>query len=198
MTRAYDSSRRAEQARQTRRRILDAAVRMHRQGITEYEPLADAAGVSAATVRKHFPNKETIFQGCTQHFFESFEPPALEAAAALSDPRERVARVASEMCRAHEETHDLIWHAYAHAGASAALAGAIEGLADVVRAAAAVVVDGLDSSDVEREATRLRVRALLDTLTYRAFRVHAGLDVEATRHELTALLRSAACTPRSK
>jgi len=195
MSRAYDASRRTEQAQQTRRRILDAAVVLHRQGITAYEPLAAAAGVSTATVRKHFPNKEAIFQGCTGHFFATFHPPDLEAAAALSDPRARLALVAREMCRVHEETHDLIWAGYAHAAESPALTGAIEALVGLVHAAADVAVDALALDDVARQATCLRLRALLDTLTYRAFRVHAGLDVEATQHELTTLLGSAAGVP---
>jgi len=193
MTRAYDSSRRAKQARRTQLRILDAAVALHRLGITEYEPLAKAAGVSTATVRKYFPNKETVFRGCTAHFFASFEAPELEAAATLSDPGERIARVSAELCRAHEETHDLIWHSYVGAQQSPALAGAIEALTGLVAGAADVVVDGpglaLDG-DARNEA-RARVRALLDTLTYRAFRVHAGFDAEATRREMTTLVGSA-------
>jgi AcrR family transcriptional regulator len=197
MPRAYDSPHRAEQARQTQRRILDAAVEMHRQGITEYEPLAAAAGVSTATVRKHFPNKESIFLGCTAHFFESFEAPQLEVAATLADPGERLARVIAEMCRAHEETHELVWHGYVHVRVSPAIAAALKALAGLVSAAADAVVDGpgLDFGAKARHVVRARVRGLFDTLTYRAFQVHAGFDVEATRRELTALVGSAVGIP---
>jgi len=197
MARRYDSSRRARQARQTRRRIVAAAVELHRRGVTEYEPLAEAAGVSTATVRKYFPNKEWIFDGCTSHFFSSFVPPALDEAAQLEDPGARVVRVAGEMCRAHEKTHDLVWHSYVPAQKSPVLANALETLAGLVDRATDVVVDGpgLGLDEEGRAAARMRVRALLDTLTYRAFRVHAGFDADATRRELTALVTSAVGVP---
>ena len=129
--------------------------------------------------------------------FDSFAPPALEAATTLADPQERVARVAAEMSRAHEETHDLVWHNYVHARQSPAIAGTLEALAGLVAAAADVVVDGpgLELEDAALTDARARVRALLDTLTYRAFRVQAGFDVEATRRELTTLIGSAVGLP---
>ena len=193
MTRSYDSSRRRKQAERTRSRILDAAVELHGRGITAYEPLARAAEVSLPTVRKHFPNRELLFQGCTSHFLESFDPPRLEAAGKVADPGQRVAFVAAEICRAHEETHGLLWHSFALADESPTLDATLKQFARLVQAAADVVVDNprLETGADGREAMRLRVRALLDPLTYRAFRVHAGLDQEATRRELTALLTAA-------
>ena len=128
----------------------------------------------------------------------SFEPPDLEAAATLSSPSERVARVTAEMCRAHEETHDLVWHNYVHVRTSPAVAGALDALAGLVAAGAEAVVDGpgLELGKQDRDAMRARVRALLDTLTYRAFRVQSGFDAEATRRELTALVASAVGVPK--
>ena len=42
MTRRYDSSGRKRAAEQTRKRIVDAALRLHWEGITEFEPLAQS------------------------------------------------------------------------------------------------------------------------------------------------------------
>ena len=42
MIRQYDSSRRKQTAMQTREKILQAAMKLHWQGITEYAPLAQA------------------------------------------------------------------------------------------------------------------------------------------------------------
>lgn len=193
MPRRYDSSNRKHQAQETRRRILDAAVELHARGITEVVPLAAAAGVSVPTVRKHFPSKERIFEGCTAHFFSTFTLPDLERAARSTDPRERSARVTEEMCRAHEATHDLMWHAYPEAARSAALAAALEGFVELIEAAVDVILNGV-GEDVAARA-RPRLRALLDTLTYRAFRVHAGLDAQAVQRELTTLIASAIGTP---
>ena len=87
----------------------------------------------------------------------------------ITDSPERVAFITAEMCEAHEATHDLIWLGLTRSNESPALAPAVQTFADLVQAAADALIDGA------------QVRALLDTLTYRAFRVHAGLDVEATR-----------------
>ncbi len=191
MPRTYDSSRRKRRALETRRCILDAAVELHARGITGVAPLAVAAGVSLATVHKHFPSKERIFEGCTSHFFSTFEPPALEEASRSKQPRRRIARVVEEMCRAHEATHDLLWHAHPLADTSPALAAALESYAELVNTAVGTILDGAGVDRHVAITARPRMKALLDTLTYRAFRVHAGLDAEATRTELTALVGAA-------
>jgi AcrR family transcriptional regulator len=198
MSRTYDSAGRKQGAEFTRRRILAAAVELHGRGIMTYEPLAAAAGVSLPTVRKHFPNKEVLFKGCTNHFFETFTPPALEDLARIADAGERTQGVASEMCRVHEETHDLLWYSHAEAKSSATLAAVLADFDAIVKSAADTIVDGtgLKLDRKEREAARARLSSLLHPLTYRAFRVHTGLDVETTASEITALV-AAAIAPTS-
>jgi len=56
MVRQYDSSRRKKAAEQTRKDILQAALKLHWEGITGFEPLAREAGCSLATLRKYFPS----------------------------------------------------------------------------------------------------------------------------------------------
>ena len=61
--RAYDSSRRQEQARQTRRDILRAAHDLfvtHGYGRTTIADVARAAGVSAETIYATYKNKATL------------------------------------------------------------------------------------------------------------------------------------------
>ncbi|MHC5020107.1 MAG: TetR/AcrR family transcriptional regulator [Planctomycetota bacterium] len=188
MARRYDASRRRAQAQRTREQILDAAVELHGQGVTAYEPLADAAGVSVATVRKHFPNKEALFEGCTSHFFAALEAPRLDDAAALRDPAARLALVVAEMCRVHEASHDLAFLAAAESANSPTLAGALKHFGRVVEAAAGAILDGPGLTKRVRTAGRPRLRALLDSFTYRSFRVSTGLDAAAVQRELTLLI----------
>ena len=79
MVRQYDSSRRRKAAEQTRQDILQAALKLHWDGITEFEPLAREAGCSLATLRKHFPSKELLFGSCTRAFAETVTLPDLTA-----------------------------------------------------------------------------------------------------------------------
>ena len=61
--RQYDGSRRQARARQTRRSILDAAIRLfteHGYGATSLQAIADEAGVAVQTIYKTLENKPTI------------------------------------------------------------------------------------------------------------------------------------------
>jgi AcrR family transcriptional regulator len=65
-TRPYDSTRRKEQARQTREAILDAAGTMFRErgyARTTVAAVAEAAGVSVETVYKAFGDKAHLLKG---------------------------------------------------------------------------------------------------------------------------------------
>ena len=185
MGRSYDSSRRRAQAEATRRRILDAAVELHARGEMGYPALSAASGVPLPTVRHHFPDRERLFEGCTGHFFEGFEMPSLEHAAAIEDPQKRLRALVSAACVALEQAHPLLWHSAPLRDESPALRAASDAFSELLDGAAAALAEGRSA------ARRTRVRALLDPLTYRAFRVEAGLTASATRRELTALLRCA-------
>jgi AcrR family transcriptional regulator len=183
MGRKYDSSRRREAAGQTRREILRAALKLHWEGVTEYEPLAREAGCSVATVRKHFPTKETLFQNCTRTFAETLVPPDLAALAAIADPERRIDECVAELCRIHEAMSGYAWLGAQQRGDSPTLdreMTAYEGLADAV--AELIAPPG--------SAQAALIRGLLDFLTYRALRQSGRLSERRAASELAALIRS--------
>jgi AcrR family transcriptional regulator len=61
--RRYDSPLRADQARATRERIVDAAIALIREGLPEltFTTVAVRAGTSVATVYRHFPDRNALF-----------------------------------------------------------------------------------------------------------------------------------------
>ena len=93
MARTYNSSRRAANAERTRQAIVEAAVRMHGQGITTLAAVAEEAGVALPTLTKHFPTREALFGACTHHVAERLEIPAPEEFLAVPDPAEQVERL---------------------------------------------------------------------------------------------------------
>ena len=177
MVRQYNSSRRKKAAEQTRRDILQAALKLHWQGITEFEPLAREAGCSLATLRKHFPSKEAIFGGCTRAFAETLTMPDMPALGAITEPVDRVEQNVSELCRMHEAMFGYAWLSAFQRKDSPTLdaeMNAYEGLADAI----AGIITPAGSSKASL------VRGLLDFLTYRALRLSGQLSPEKAREEL--------------
>jgi AcrR family transcriptional regulator len=91
--RTYELKQRAERQRETRRRIVEAAVALHstlgpaRATVTA---IAERAGVTRPTVYAHFPDDRSLFQACSGHVRETVPPPDPSAWRSISDPGERL------------------------------------------------------------------------------------------------------------
>lgn len=182
MVRKYDTSRRKKVAEQTRQDILQAALKLHWQGITEFEPLAREAGCSLATLRKYFPSKEVLFGDCTQAFAATVTMPDLPTLGAISDPAKRLEQSVSELCRIHESMFGYAWlgaQQRENSPALDAVMSAYEGLADAIA--------GIITPAASPKAAM--VRGLLDFLTYRALRLSGQLSPEKAKGELVATLQ---------
>jgi AcrR family transcriptional regulator len=95
--RKYEKKRRAEQEAETRQRIVEAMVDLHREvgpARTTISAIAERAGVERLTVYRHFPDERSMFEACTAHYatvvpqpdptkWERFENPAERLRAAL-------------------------------------------------------------------------------------------------------------------
>lgn len=194
MVRQYNSSKRRKAAEQTRREILQAALKLHWEGITEFEPLAREAGCSLATLRKHFPSKEALFQDCTRSFAETLTMPDLASLAEISEHAQCVEESVSELCRIHEAMFGYAWLSSHQRKDSPTLdveMDAYEGLADAI-------ADLITPTGSSRASL---VRGLLDFLTYRALRLSGQLSPSRVREELIAtiqpLILGAGNTPAS-
>src|SRR5919106_1794877 len=91
--RRYRKRRRAEQEAETRRRITEAAVRLHGTigpAKTTVSGIAREAGVQRATVYRHFPSEDAIYAACTSHYNALHPPPDLGRWAAVADQEERL------------------------------------------------------------------------------------------------------------
>ena len=74
---------RAEAVADTRSRIVTAAKALHTErGIlpTGWDDIAAGAGVSNATVYRHFPSLKELIPACARSVFDIIEPPALDEA----------------------------------------------------------------------------------------------------------------------
>jgi AcrR family transcriptional regulator len=92
-TRSYTLKRRAEQQAETRRRIVEAIVALHREvgpARTTITAIAERAGVERLTVHRHFADEGAMFHACSAHFVAEVPPPRPEAWSGLEEPAARV------------------------------------------------------------------------------------------------------------
>ena len=92
-TRKYQQKRRAEQQGETRQRIVEAMVALHREvgpARTTVSAIAERAGVERLTVYRHFPDETAMFEACTAHYATEVPGPRSAAWAGIEDPAERL------------------------------------------------------------------------------------------------------------
>jgi AcrR family transcriptional regulator len=110
-TRRYRKRRRAEQEARTRLRITEAAVKLHGTigpAETTVSGIAREAGVQRATVYRHFPDEEAIFDACTSHYNSLHPPPDFTRWASVADTGERLRVALGELYGFYAETQHML------------------------------------------------------------------------------------------
>jgi AcrR family transcriptional regulator len=109
--RRYRKRRRAELEAQTRRRITEAAVKLHGTvgpARTTVKGVAEEAGVQRATVYRHFPDEESLFTACSAHWAQLNPPPDAEDWKAIRDPDERLRVALAELYGWYDWGEDML------------------------------------------------------------------------------------------
>jgi AcrR family transcriptional regulator len=91
--RTYQKAKRAENERRTRERIVDAAEYLHGSlgpARTTVSAVADRAGVTRATVYRHFADEDSLFLACSRQWLSRQQLPEPEAWGLIVDPIERL------------------------------------------------------------------------------------------------------------
>jgi AcrR family transcriptional regulator len=90
--RPYVLKARAERAAETRARIVDAIMHLHKEvgpRDTNVSAIAKRAGVERLTVYRHFAGEDEMFAACSHRYMELNPPPRPEDWSGRSDPLER-------------------------------------------------------------------------------------------------------------
>lgn len=174
MPRRYNMTARKGTFQETRQRIVNAAIALHGgRGIvaTNWEEIAEQAGVSTATVYRHFRSLEELVPACARTAFEAGArlptPEEAEAAfATLRDSRQRLAHLIRESCRCYELGSDWLAAARREARAVPALDRAVRNQQAVLRILIQAATKG-----VPTDRSTLRVlEALIDFPFWRALK----------------------------
>lgn len=102
---------RAEDVAETRRRIVDAAVRLHGTvgpGRTTIAGIAAEAEVTRLTVYRHFPDDEALFAACSAEWLGRQALPDPQRWQQIADPAERLRTGLADIYRFYRDGQELL------------------------------------------------------------------------------------------
>ena len=109
-TRPYRLRARAEGMDRTRERITSAAIDLHGTigpAATTMSAVAERAGVTRATLYRHFANEEALFSACSADWLAANPRPDLARWAAIDDPAERLQTALDELYAYNRSTEAM-------------------------------------------------------------------------------------------
>jgi AcrR family transcriptional regulator len=191
--RPYRKRRRAEHEAETRRRITEAAVRLHGTigpARTTVSGIAREAGVQRATVYRHFADEDAIYAACTSHYRELHPTPDLERWAGLADPEERLRVALRELYAYYAETQQMLMSTGRDVDRVPAIRRAVAAMEAYLEEARSILLRG------RRERGRARARAAaaighsLEFSTWRSLVREQGLGEEEAVELMSSLVAS--------
>ncbi|NLT06693.1 MAG: TetR/AcrR family transcriptional regulator [Solirubrobacterales bacterium] len=175
--RPYEKRRRAEQEQATRERITAAAVELHGTvgpAATTVSEVAKLAGVQRATVYRHFPDADDLFEACSSHWADAHPPPDMAPLAEIEDPRTRLAAALAGLYAYYRENETMLSNVFRDMPRLPGLAAATARRRAGFEALEQLLGHGWEGGDPE-----LRAAAISLALDYRAWELlvrERGLD----------------------
>jgi AcrR family transcriptional regulator len=109
--RPYRLNKRAEQMDDTRLRIVESAVALHGSvgpARTSVVAIAQLAGVTRATVYRHFRDESALFEACSAHWQNQQVAPDPSSWALVTDPIERIQIGLSDLYRFYRAGESML------------------------------------------------------------------------------------------
>jgi AcrR family transcriptional regulator len=184
--RKYELKSRAAAQQQTRERIVEATMELHKEvgpALTTVAEVARRAGVQRLTVYNNFPDEAELFGACQAHWMQLHPLPDLSAAMAADDPAERVRATLRGYYRWYRETEPMAQNIQRDRGAVPALDSLMQRTAD---ARLDQLADTLAAGFGVSEERRALVRLALDFWTWRRLS-HDGLADDAAADLMTGV-----------
>jgi AcrR family transcriptional regulator len=164
--------RRAERLAETRRRITEATIELHRTvgpAATQINEVARRAGVQRMTVYNHFPDEASLFAACSAHWRALHPTPDLAAWRAVEDPGARLRLGLGELYAWYRETEPMTANVLRDAQILPTLRSIIEGgLLRYLDQARRVLAEPIGASGRRRDRVDAAAHAAVDFHLWRA------------------------------
>jgi AcrR family transcriptional regulator len=186
-TRSYRSDLRAEQAAETRGRILDAALRVMSTGVASLSipAVAREAGVSVPTVYRHFATKADLLRELYPHAARRSGLDGLPDPTSLRDVRSSLRAIFERV----DALDDMARAAMASPVADEVRHATIQSRYERIRRLGDSIEPRLSTADQDR-ITRLLV-VLTQSASLRMWRDHLGASVDDVADDIEWILKAA-------
>jgi AcrR family transcriptional regulator len=189
-TRKYELKQRAERQAETRQRIVEALVALHRTigpARTTISAVAERAGVERLTVYRHFADETAMLQACSAHFATEVPAPDPATWADIADPADRLRAALLAVYDFWRRGEDMWAHVFRDAPQVPVVAATVAPL----EAFLLTVRDGL--AEAWDSPSRPRLAAVIDHAlrfeTWRSLARVEGLDDATTAALMVELVR---------
>jgi AcrR family transcriptional regulator len=193
--RTYRKRRRAELEDETRRRITEAAVELHGSvgpARTTISAVAERAGVQRATLYRHFPDEEALFEACSSHWAAQNPLPDLADWAAIGDPEERLRVALSALYAWYEGGQEMLERTTRDAALVPAMRSASERMGGWFAEAVATILRGRPERGARRRRVEAAVAHSVSFFTWRSLVRDQGLSDSEAVDLMHGLVRLAA------
>ena len=157
-TRRYELRQRAERQAETRRRILEAIVALHREigpARTTISAIAERAGVERLTVYRHFGDESAMFAACSAHFAEGVAPPDPASWASIDEPAARLRAALVGFYDYYRRGEDMLSHVLRDAPQLPALAAVLAPWEPFIRSVRDGLLEGWGTPPQPRRAAAI-------------------------------------------
>ena len=192
--RTYQSDLRAQQAEDTRHRILDAALRVMTAGLASLSvpAVAREAGVSVPTVYRHFGTKAHLLAALYPHVARRTGSDEVADPRSLDELREGVRSIFDRL----DTLDDLTRAAIASPAGEATRRATMPRRLERIRRIADAIAPGLSDEDRGR-ITRL-IAILTSSSALRMWRDHLGSSVDEAADDVDWIVRAAIAATTSR
>jgi AcrR family transcriptional regulator len=194
--RKYEMKKRAELQRETRRRIVEATVELHRTrgpANTTIREIAERAGVNRLTVYNHFPDITDLLRACSKSWTERHPAPDPTPWAQIREPEVRLRTALTELYGFYAHTEPMRANVLRDAETMPELAALLEGsVVPYLKALRDLLAEGWEVRDNKgRRRLLATLKLAIDFHTWRSLERGSGLNrVEAVETMLEAVRSS--------